>query len=164
MSDHPSYPRSDLHASLAKNLRLLIALERLKEREAPLNPSAAMARTAGRLLTLNSIYDVSLELCSDGFVPIDEWIRAFIDSITRGLGGSGSLAYVGGLEARISLETAQSLGPALGELVAEAFERSLRAEKEPRIEVDLIQAEGGCFELRVRDASDGEQGSYRFPA
>lgn len=164
MIDDPSPPRSELRSSLAKNLRLLLTLERLKEKGPPPSPSAAMARTAGRLLTLSSIYDVSLEFCSDGLVSIGEWIRAFIESIERVLGGSASIVFKDGVDARIGLEAAQSLGPALGELLAEAFERSMRSEVEPYIEVELARADDGLFELRVRDARSGEESSYRFSA
>lgn len=138
---------------VSDSLRLLLRLVRLQESCPPASAVSAISRATSQILILSAIYDMSIEKDGDGRISLFDWCSTFVRAIERGFGGSMRLSYSARSESRLPLPKAQTLGLALGELLADAHDRASRLGCAPHAELALDEDGEGGITLKIRDGS-----------
>ena len=143
--------RDSKSTGLNESLRLLLQLLRQQDRCPPASASAAINRATSQILILSAIYDLSVTEEDDGRVQLSRWCETFVRAVERGLGGTMDVEFSSGLEARIPAQVAQTLGLALGELLADAHDRMIKAGLQPKAQLALDRDCDGHLRAIVRD-------------
>jgi hypothetical protein len=138
---------------VSDSLRLLLRLVRLQESCPPASAVSAISRATSQILILSAIYDMSIEKDGDGCISLADWCSTFVRAIERGFGGAMNISYSARSEARLPLPKAQTLGLALGELLADSHDRASSIGFAPIAELALDEDVGGGVRLKIRDGS-----------
>jgi hypothetical protein len=131
------------------NMTLAIGLMRLRERTP--RRSRLVDPTDGGDTRAGAWDDDRVSIDREGRVSISEWCSAFIDRIESDIAGRGAIAFRGISEARLALASARVLSLTLGELIAEAIERSLEGDRPPRMSVTLSEDDDNRIRILISD-------------
>jgi two-component sensor histidine kinase len=142
--------RRELDHRVRNNLSILLGLVRLEASFPPSSAAEALSRVAGHIATVAAIYDRSEGL--EEYVDPVSWCESLIASIAKGLERPCIVSFSSKAgRSRIQMETAQTLGLIIGELIVDAASRAFKSGREPRIDISLERGSDGEMTINVRD-------------